>query len=166
MSSRRLGSLAYRSHNGTMPNRRQFRDVAYGILGHFVRDTPWDPEWWPLGSIGRAYRQGVGGRYSFDMVVGSVAPTTIELLSIADQLRMDLRRHLHLRRLPPEWVTDAVLEVEATPSPSVPRNLRVMCRVTLIDDRGVEHTSATCTTVPLPARRLASWIGRSRPRRD
>lgn len=123
-----------------MPRRIELADVADGITGHVIRDTPWDKVW-PLGGIARAVRDGAGSEYRFDLMTGEVEPATRELASLARGLVSDLTRHLEARRIGVDWVRSARLTVTVDSSEQASRAKPVVCRVVIADDLGREHTS-------------------------
>ena len=54
-----------------MARRRQLADVADGISGHLVRDTPWD-RLWPIGEIGRAFDASGDRGFTIDLLLATV----------------------------------------------------------------------------------------------
>lgn len=140
-----------------MPRRIELADVADGITGHVIRDTPWDRVW-PMGGIVRAVRDGFGTEYRFDLMTGDVDPATRELAETGSRLRADLERHLAVRRLRPEWVRSASLTATVKISAAVDgRRAPVTCRVEITDDLGREHTSTRHNMSDLAA---TTFVGR------
>lgn len=143
-----------------MPRRRELADAADGITGHFMFDSPANPEW-PLARIAFAVRAGHGAEYSFDLLDGTVSSASEDLIALARFLRDDLSRHLAARRIDRDWVTAATLVVVAeatTPGTRAP----VRCAVSITDDRGRSHTAARRATMAVPpvplTTRIADWF--------
>lgn len=148
-----------------MARRRELADVADGITGHVIFDSPANPDW-PLAHIAQAVRSGKGTTYSFDMIAGTAAPASGNVRAVAEMLQRDLVRHLDARQIPIGWVREASLTVDV--GSSTPRTVAlVRCQARIVDDGGTVHTSTRRgqTTIParsIPAalrRRLHRWFG-------
>ncbi|WP_130351901.1 hypothetical protein [Agromyces ramosus] len=151
-----------------MARRRELSDVADGISGHFVFDSPANPDW-PLAHVAQAVRAGAGTAYSFDMIAGTAKPASGHVRSVSEMLQRDLARHLGVRHLPREWVREASLTVDieaSTPGTVAP----VRCQVRILDDRGIAHTTTRRGRTTIPARvapaRLRRWFHRLFSARD
>jgi hypothetical protein len=143
-----------------MARRRELADAADGISGHFVFDSPANPDW-PLAHVAFAMRAGDGATYSFDLLAGTVNPHSAHVGRLARFLQGDLTRHLAARGIDAEWVSDATLVVTAegeTPGTRVP----VRCEVTITDDRGAIYTSTRRGSMSVPrvpfGRRVSVWL--------
>lgn len=146
-----------------MPRRRELADVADGITGHFVFDSPANPDW-PLAHVSFAVRAGHGVAYSFDLLDGTVEPPAKEVESVAHFLRGDFTRHLAVRRIDPAWVSAASLSV-STEGASHGTRVLVRCKVLIRDDRGFVHTSTRRGSMEVPrwgiGQRLSLWLRRN-----
>ncbi len=145
-----------------MPRRRELADVADGITGHFIFDSPANPDW-PLAHIAFAVRAGRGATYSFDLCNGTVEPPAQEVASVARFLRSDLSRHLAGRMIDPAWVSAAKLAVSAD-GEAIGTRVPVRCQVVIRDDRGIEHTSTRRGSMAIPPwgirKRWSRWLRR------
>lgn len=146
-----------------MARRRELADVADGISGHFIFDSPANPDW-PLAYVGRAVRAGHGTDYSFDLTGGGAEALSTYIQPVSMMLRRDLIRHLNARHVPAGWVNAASLHL--TVGTWEPGHLaEVRCQVRIVDDRAVVHTSTRRGQMTIPRSlimaRLAEWFRRS-----
>ena len=141
-----------------MARRRELADVADGITGHFIFDSPANPDW-PLARITQAVRSGNGTAYSFDMIAGKSAPPSGDVRAVAEMLQRDLVRHLDARHIPVGWVREASLTVDV--GSSTPRTVAlVRCQARIVDDRGTVHTSTRRGQTTIPARSIPAALHR------
>jgi hypothetical protein len=146
-----------------LARRREFADVADGISGHFIFDSPANPDW-PLAYIARAVRAGDGTDYLFDLTGGGAEPPSPYIQPVSMMLHRDLVRHLNARQVPADWVSAASLHL--TVGLWKPGHVtEVRCQVRIVDDRAVVHTSTrrgqmTIARSLLTAR-LLEWFRRS-----
>ncbi len=138
-------------------------DVADGISGHFIFDSPANLDW-PLAHIALAVCAGDGTDYSFDLTGGGTEPPPPYIQPVSLMLQRDLSRHLNARQLPASWVSAASLHLTvAIPNPG--QITEVRCQVRIVDDRAIVHTSTRRGQMTIPrsllAARLVEWIRRS-----
>lgn len=133
-----------------MARRRQLADIADGISGHMVRDTPWDLRW-PIGEVGSAFDVSGNREFTIDLTNGTVTPASKHLDRLTARLIRSLERHLVARRIAVEWVSGASVELWVSDGVA-PRTIVVRCRVSIVDDRGHIHTSTRTGAGPIPVR--------------
>lgn len=151
-----------------MARRRQLADIADGISGHIVRDTPWDRQW-PIGEVGRAFDESGEREFTIDLANGTVTPSSTRLDRLAAQVVGDLERHLVARKMAVDWVSGASVELWVSDG-AARRTVVVRCRVSIVDDRGVVYTSTRTGAGPIPVRPLWRYlrdqvVSRRRPAR-
>jgi hypothetical protein len=146
-----------------MPRRRELADAADGISGHFMFDSPANPDW-PLAHVANAVRAGGGTSYSFDLLSGETDPPSEHIASLSTMLQRDLARHLDARHLPLNWVGEASVDVTVGDwSPGQVASVR--CQVRIVDDLETVHTSTRRGQMTVPrgsmALRLREWFHRN-----
>lgn len=139
-----------------MARRRQLADVADGISGHLVRDTPWDHPW-PIGEVGRAFDASGDREFTIDLRLGTVTPAAPHLDRLSAQLVGDLARHLAARKLSEDWLSGGKVELWVSDG-AARRTIVVRCRVSLVDDRGRVHTSTRTGAGRIPVRPLGTFL--------
>lgn len=139
-----------------MARRRQLADVADGISGHLVRDTPWD-RLWPIGEIGRAFDASGDRGFTIDLLLATVTPPSRHLDRLSARLVDDLARHMAARKLPGEWLSSGKVELWVSDG-AARRTVVVRCRVSLVDDRGRVHTSTRTGAGRIPVRPLGTFL--------
>lgn len=144
-----------------MARRTELADVADGITGHVMRDTPWH-RIWPLGAVSRAFRDGLGTDFRFDLIAGTAEPASRELTHFARGLEADLVRHLTVRKLAADWVRSAELTVTIGAHSPPANGALVLCRMVIIDDLDRIHTSTRRGPMRLIAGRgpIGRWLSR------
>lgn len=123
-----------------MPRRKDFRGVAFGLLGTFVSRNNDVGGYWALGKLYKHARVSKAYEVHVDLVRSAIVPPNPEFSDMVRHFRQMLTDQLVARRLPEEWLREADVRVTFFESKSVDRPGDVFeCLVTLTDDLGGTH---------------------------
>lgn len=125
-----------------MPRRRDFRGVAFGLLGAFVSRNNDVNGYWALGKLYEHVKAFNAGEIRVDLVRSVITPPSTEFSHIVGHFRQMLADQLAARSLPNEWLRDVNIRVKFSGEKSVsvdnPRD-GFECLVTITDDLGHVH---------------------------
>src|ERR1700741_3754733 len=95
-----------------MPSRRDFRGVAFGLLGAFVSRNNDVGGYWALGKLYEHMRAYDAGEIRIDLVRSVITPPNPEFSHMVGHFRQMLADQLAVRSLPNEWLKDADVRVK------------------------------------------------------
>jgi hypothetical protein len=120
-----------------MPRRREFRGVAFGLVGAFVSRNNDVGGYWALGKLYEHARTFSAREIRVDLVKSLITPPSRQFNPMVLHFQQWLAEQGAARRLPIEWLKGAEVRVQFSYEGSADGSGDVFdCIVTLTDDLG------------------------------
>lgn len=131
-----------------MPRRREFRGIAFDLLGAFVSRNNDVGGYWAIGKLCSLAHKSSASEVHIDLVRSLITPPCPELSDMVQRFRQWISDRVTERRMHDEWLRDVCITVRfgATTSAANP-TIAFECTVSITDDLGRVYRaqgSGTC----------------------
>jgi hypothetical protein len=125
-----------------MPRRREFRGIAFDLLGAFMSRNNDVGGYWAVGKLYELARAYKACEVRVDLVRSLVTPPGPEFNDMVRRFRQWISDRITARRMQSEWLRDAFVTVRfgAKKIAASPANA-FECTVTITDDLGRTHSA-------------------------
>lgn len=130
-----------------MARRKELKDIASGLYGSFISRNNDVAGYWGIGKLCLLAEQQDVRKVRIDLLTKSMAPASSEFAKLVSGYGSILQRHLSAKRIPGNWMSSAIIEVDYKPehpsgkhTPIVTRGNLFRLTVTITDDMNKSHT--------------------------
>lgn len=133
-----------------MARRHELKNIASGLLYSFISRNNDVNGYWGIGKLCLLTRDCATTSAKLDLLSKTLLPESAEFSKLLHGYNAFLQRHLAARNIPDYWIASAIIELDFSPKDQPAKQIPIITwgslfklTVTILDDRGREHSVST-----------------------